>query len=958
MFLPGETLLLKLQHVLIRTPSTEGGNYWPPASSGKTVIVPIPHHLFIQPRAELQGTLLVTNLRILLLAYRSKLCLGFPLQHVRAVEKGDEASNVARMTLSFRLHTPHLITLSTSSPATYQLFEVVRKLIVAPTITTTSGLVTQATTRFRSSHPTLTFAYDELFLQQPRMLYWIDDPYRSFIYSAPHSSLTERLELAETLNVTDLEDYPNLGHSIFDPIREYRRLGVKIDLPTPEKLSCMIFGAKIHPGLLGYLLNNRPIRSQNYLNDATVLLRQYHYVLPPTRFNEDMKEFYAAFRASSYYDPFMLFDCPEQFYMMLQYHPQSKLAGFGAQGYYQDTASDGVYDEVDAEDIDQTPSYSQTKTKKADSNFVPCDFRFQDPATGTLLYAHGGFFEPTFFRCLPHMRHYIRAFLATVTSPYVDAVHEPPRDQGFAPLDAWRITWVNTDYRSSPSYPAILAVPTAASDAVVVGSMKFRCKGRCCALSWRSPVTGASLCRCSQPGAGFGLTRNSNDESLLKFVCNAPPSNSVNDLLFVFDARPFISAFANRFKGKGFESSRAYPFSKTVYLNIQNIHAVRESYDAMRKIAIELLLTKELAYRGDLPIPDEQGNDMYASKLLALQRNLVDVFRSGGDLYKAAHNSKWYEHIQTILAGSIVICEALVKLRCNAMIHCSDGWDRTSQLSSLSMLLLDPYYRTLKGFCILIEKEWCSFGHMFATRCRQVGSTKAHPRKEDKKPRIPFLTQKPSTPIFGLQQPTYYVPTPERMMYPTQPQGAYQGLQRIASVSTQLIGSPVDPTTGTDDNFLRVFEDPSIQFNPDGVPQSPLEYSNSQTSPIFLQWLECVYQVMIQFPYEFEFTDQFLLYIAHNVYSGWHGTFIFDNERDRVGHLVQTLTTSAWDAVLKQPDAYINPGYRPTDPLHIAKQKTGLTYLHISCCMRALTPWIAYWTQNAVHCDQTSDVIG
>ena len=76
--------------------------------------------------------------------------------------------------------------------------------------------------------------------------------------------------------------------------------------------------------------------------------------------------------------------------------------------------------------------------------------------------------------------------------------------------------------------------------------------------------------------------------------------------------------------------------------------------------------------------------------------------------------------LRFLLLHVYLVCPVAEKLRitrASVLIHCSDGWDRTAQICLLTELILDPYYRTLQGFCLLIEKEFCTFGYKFQDRC-------------------------------------------------------------------------------------------------------------------------------------------------------------------------------------------------------------------------------------------------
>lgn len=91
--------------------------------------------------------------------------------------------------------------------------------------------------------------------------------------------------------------------------------------------------------------------------------------------------------------------------------------------------------------------------------------------------------------------------------------------------------------------------------------------------------------------------------------------------------------------------------------------------------------------------------------------------------------SGWLHNLSSLLQTAVLVVDQIDKHARPILVHCSDGWDRTPQIISLAEIMLDPYYRTIDGFKILIEREWIGHGHKFADRCGHgIGVTDVNDR--------------------------------------------------------------------------------------------------------------------------------------------------------------------------------------------------------------------------------------
>ncbi|CDK24516.1 unnamed protein product [Kuraishia capsulata CBS 1993] len=364
----------------------------------------------------------------------------------------------------------------------------------------------------------------------------------------------------------------------------------------------------------------------------------------------------------------------------------------------------------------------------------------------------------------------------------------------------WRISTVNQNYRLCKSYPSLLVTPASISDSVLSHAARFRSKNRIPALSYYYKYNGCSIVRCSQPLVGIKQARSFQDERLLSEVFRTNDGHLKQNL--IVDARPLANAMAQTALGAGTEIMDNYQNCKKIFLNIDNIHVMRES---LGKVV-------EGLKNGDITTAP-------------VNRELL--VKSG-----------WLKHISNMLSGVDVLVKLIHLNASHLLIHCSDGWDRTSQICSLVQLCIDPYYRTIDGFCVLVEKDWLSFGHRFNERSGH------------------------------LQSETKFVNNSDFS-------SSNQAQQAIKSVSN---------------HFKH---------------KKHVKY----TSPVFHQFLDCIYQIMRQHPKAFEFNERFLRRLIYHLYSCQYGTFLYDSEAERKLAKVEERTTSVWNYFKARRPEFTNTAY-------------------------------------------------
>ncbi|CAH1987093.1 unnamed protein product [Acanthoscelides obtectus] len=88
--------------------------------------------------------------------------------------------------------------------------------------------------------------------------------------------------------------------------------------------------------------------------------------------------------------------------------------------------------------------------------------------------------------------------------------------------------------------------------------------------------------------------------------------------------------------------------------------------------------------------------------------------------YGLLDSTKWLSYVSTCLSKAVEAADQLTNEESSVVLQEGNGQDLNCVVSSLTQLMLDPFFRTKFGFQSLIQKDWVALGHPFANRLGHI----------------------------------------------------------------------------------------------------------------------------------------------------------------------------------------------------------------------------------------------